>query len=145
TVRKVLSHINIGLSEVSRNKYLNLVGSYNNDFILVYCNDIVTVGNIKQFEKIVEAYPQNTVGIIVTSQKRYSFNSSKRAKSSKSSARILFTSVNEMATDIPVYFLLRKNYQFNYQHKLIERFEKFEKKIIILLIFLLLMMGYSVR
>ncbi|CAG8816708.1 22867_t:CDS:2, partial [Racocetra persica] len=71
----------------------------------------VTVGNIKQFEKIVEAYPQNTVGIIVTSsQKRCSFNSSKRAKSSKSSASILFTSVNEMATDIPAYFLLRKDY-----------------------------------
>ncbi|CAG8738413.1 1601_t:CDS:1, partial [Dentiscutata heterogama] len=104
-----------------------------------------TVGNIKQFEKIVEAYPQNTMGIIVTSsQKRYSFNSSKCAKSSKSSASILFTSVNEMATDILAYFLLRKNYQFDYQHKLIEKFEKFEKRIIILLIFLLLMMGYSV-
>ncbi|CAG8815977.1 39351_t:CDS:2, partial [Gigaspora margarita] len=96
TVRKVLNHINIGLSEVSRNEYLNLVGSYNNDFILVYCNDTVTVGNIKQFEKIVEAYPQNTMGIIVmSSQKRCLFNSSKHAKSSKSSASILFTSVNE--------------------------------------------------
>ncbi|CAG8785247.1 26847_t:CDS:2 [Gigaspora margarita] len=96
--------------KLCRNEYLNLVGSYNNDFILVYCNDIVTVGNIKQFEKIVEAYPQNTIGIIVTSsQKKCSFNSSKRAKSSKSLASILFTSVNEIATDILVYFLLRKD------------------------------------
>ncbi|CAG8686203.1 25852_t:CDS:2, partial [Dentiscutata erythropus] len=114
-------------------------------FFILISDEILTVGNIKQFEKIVETYPQNTVGIIVTlSQKRSSFNSSKRAKSTKSSASILFTSVNEMATDIPAYFLL-KDYQFDYQHKLIENFENFEKRIIIMLIFLLLMMGYSAR
>ncbi|CAG8614145.1 5808_t:CDS:2, partial [Dentiscutata heterogama] len=93
------------------NEYINLFGAYNDDFILVYCKDQITVGNIKLFEKIVECYPQNTVGIIVTSQKGYSISSSKRAKSQKSSPNIVFTSINEMATDIPAYFLLRKGHQ----------------------------------
>ncbi|CAG8582390.1 2298_t:CDS:2, partial [Scutellospora calospora] len=94
TVRKALNYININLSEV-------------------------TVGNINRFEKIVEGYPQNTVGIIVTSQTGCSISSSKRAKSQKSSASIIFTSINEMATDIPAYFLLRKDHKCK-DHDLIE-------------------------
>ncbi|CAG8799607.1 32027_t:CDS:1, partial [Gigaspora margarita] len=72
--------------------------------------DKVTVGNVNQFEKTVEGYPQNTVGIIVTSQKECSIKSSKCAKSSKSSSSIVFTSINEMETDIQAYFLLRKDH-----------------------------------
>ncbi|RIB04881.1 hypothetical protein C2G38_2221173 [Gigaspora rosea] len=109
-------------------------------------NDQVTVGNIKLFEKIVESYPQNTIGIIVTSQIGCSINSSKRSKSPKSSASIVFTSISEMATDIPAYFLLRKDQCKN--NNLIEKFEKFERIMeifLILLIFLLLAVGYSIR
>ena len=94
----------------SHNDYINLFGTYNNDFILVYCKDKVTVGNVNQFEKTVEGYSQNTVGIIVTSQKGCSIKSSKCAKSSKLSANIVFTSINKMETDIQAYFLLRKDH-----------------------------------
>ncbi|CAG8519396.1 39059_t:CDS:2 [Gigaspora margarita] len=147
-VRIALKFVNINLNFLSTNKndIIYLIGTHQNNLILVNCDektDTVTAGQVKEFQSEVSRYLGNTLGIYVA--KKASINSLKLAKSSQN---IIVTNLIELNNAVSSYFELKKNSEQMCElmmrriDELSNKFESFET--LFLKLFVVLLMPFVV-